>query len=62
MTPEKALAKVEKEKNYLYLQDCMERRGNFTPMVYSEDGIPVVEALAAQKILSTLLSYKLKRE
>ena len=31
-------------------------------MVYSADGIPGVEALAAQKRLSALLSYKLKRE
>ena len=27
MTPEKALAKVEKEKKDLYLQACLERRG-----------------------------------
>ena len=31
-------------------------------MVYSVDGIPRVEALAAQKRLAALLSYKLKRE
>ena len=31
-------------------------------MVYSADGIPGVEALAAQKRLATLFSYKLKRE
>ena len=31
-------------------------------MVYSEDGIPRAEALAAQKRLAALLSYKLKRE
>ena len=31
-------------------------------MVYSADGIPGAEALAAQKWLSALLSYKLKRE
>ena len=31
-------------------------------MVYSADGIPRVEALAAQKRLAALLSYKLKRE
>ena len=33
MTPEKALAKVEKEKKDLYLQACLERRRTFTPMV-----------------------------
>ena len=31
-------------------------------MVYSVDGIPGSEALAAQKRLAALLSYKLKRE
>ena len=62
MTPEKALAKAENEKKDLYLQACLERRRTFTPMVYSADGIPGAEALAAQKRLSALLSYKLKRE
>ena len=61
MAPEKALAKAEKEKKDLYLQACLERRSNFTPMVYSADGIPGAEALAAQKRLAALLSYKLKR-
>ena len=31
-------------------------------MVYSADGIPGAEALAVQKMLAALLSYKLKRE
>ena len=31
-------------------------------MVYSSDVIPGAEALATQKILAALLSYKLKRE
>ena len=53
---------MEKEKNYLYLQACLERRRTFTPMVYSADGIPGAEALAAQKRLAALLSYKLKQE
>ena len=34
MTPEKALAKADKEKKDLYLQACLERRSIFTPMVY----------------------------
>ena len=62
MTPEKALANADKEKKDLYLQACLDRRRTFTPMVYSADGIPGAEALAAQKRLSALLSYKLKRE
>ena len=61
-TPEKALAKVEKENKYLYIKACLERRRNFTPMVYYADGIPGADALAAQNRLATLLSYKLKRE
>ena len=40
MTPEKTLAKKERENKDLYLQDCLERRRNFTPMVYSIDRIP----------------------
>ena len=59
MTQEKALAKAEKEKKDLYLQDCLESRRNFTPIVCSVDGIPGAEALAAQKRLDALLSYKL---
>ena len=62
MTPEKALAKAEKEKKDLYLHACPVRRRNFTPMLYSADGIPGAEALAAQNRLSALLRYKLKRE
>ena len=52
MTPEKALAKTEKEKKDLYLQACLERRRSFTPMVYYADGISGAEALAAQKRLA----------
>ena len=61
MTLEKALAKAEKEKKDLHIQACLELIRNFTPMVYSADGIPGAEALAAQKRLAALLSYKLKR-
>ena len=62
MTPEKAIAKAEKEKNDLYLQACLERRRTFNLMVYSADGMPGAEALAAQKRLAALLSYNLKQE
>ena len=61
MTPEKTLAKEEKEKKYWYLQAFLERRRNFTPMFYSAYGIPGAEALSAQNRLSALLSYKLKQ-
>ena len=62
MTLEKALAKAEKKNKNLYLQVFLERRMTFTHMVYSADGIPRAEALAAQRRLVALLSYKLKRE
>ena len=59
MTPEKAIAKANKEKKNLYLQAFLERRSTFTPIVYSADRIPGAEALAAQKMLAAVLSYKL---
>ena len=37
MTPEKALAKVEKEKKDRYLLDFLESRLNFTPLVFSDE-------------------------
>ena len=61
MTPEKALAKAKKENKDLCLQDYLECRRTFTPMVYSADIIPGAETLAAQKRLVALLRYKLKR-
>ena len=45
-----------------YLHPCLERRHNFTPMVYSTDRIPGTEAFASQKNLALLLDNKLKRE
>ena len=62
MIPEKDIAKGEKENKDLDLQACLERRRTFTPMVYPADGLPRAEALAAQKRLAALLSYKLKWE
>ena len=62
MTPEKALAKAKKENKDLCLQDYLECRRTFTPMVYSADIIPGAEALAAQKRLAAILSYKMNRE
>ena len=40
----------------------MKLRHYFTPMVYSVDGIPGMEAVAAQRRLALLLSNNLKRE
>ena len=61
MTPENALEKAEKEKKDLYLQACLESINTFTSMLYSANVIRGVEALAAQRRLSALLSYKLKQ-
>ena len=62
MTPEKALAKAEKDKKNLYLQAYLDSRFYFNHMVYSADGIPRAEALVTQNRLVTLLRCKLKQE
>ena len=62
MIPERIFAKTEEQNKDLYLQSCLEHRRSFMPMVYSAERIPVSEAIAAQKRLATLLSYKLKWE
>ena len=62
MTPENALAQIEKEKKDLYLQAYLECRRTFTPIVYSAEVIPGAEALSVKKRLVALLSYKLKWE
>ena len=61
-TSSDALATEEKDKKDKYLQPCLERRHSFTPMVYSVDGNPGTEAVAAQQHLALLLSNKLKQE
>ena len=61
-TSANALATEEKDKKDKYLQPCLERRCSFTTMVYSVDGIPGTEAVAAHQCLSLLLSNKLKQE
>ena len=53
MTTEKAIGKAEKEKKDLYLQSCLERIRTFTPMVYSEDGIPGAEASQKKEVSCT---------
>ena len=45
---------------YNYIQPCLERRLNFTPMVYSVEEIPGTETVAEQQHLASLLSNKLK--
>ena len=61
-TSTKALATAEKEKRDKHHYPCLECRRYFTPMVYSTNGIPGTEAVAAQRRLTSLLSNKLKQE
>ena len=58
----KVLEQHEKEKKDKYLQNCLEMRKDFTPMIYSVDGIEGREARNAEKRLATHLAGKWKRE
>jgi hypothetical protein len=62
----KEFAKVpeqhEKEKKDKYLQNCLEMRKDFMPMVYSADCIAGREARNAEKRLATHLAGKWNRE
>ena len=55
---EKVLASQEKEKKDKYLASCHEMRKDFTPLVYSVDGIAGREAKAAEKRLASYLAKK----
>jgi hypothetical protein len=54
----KVLEQHEKEKKDRYLQNCLEMRNDFTPMVYSVDGIARREARNVEKRLATHLAGK----
>jgi hypothetical protein len=58
----KVLEQHEKEKKDKFLQNCLEMRKNFTPMVYSVDGIAGHKAWNAEKRLPTHLAGKWNRE
>jgi hypothetical protein len=58
----KVLEQHEKEKKDKYLQTCLEMRKDFTPMVYSVDGIAGRESRNAEKRLATHLAGKWNRE
>ncbi len=60
--PMKVLEQHEKEKKDMYLQNCLEMWKDFTPMVYSVDGIAGREARNAEKRLATQLAGKWNRE
>jgi len=55
---QKVLAQQEKEKKNQYLCPCLEMRKDFTPLVYSVDGIAGREAKNAVKRLAYHLSEK----
>ncbi len=57
----KVLSQHEKEKKNKYLQTCLFMRRDFTPMVYSVDGIAGREAQNAKRRLATYLASKWKR-
>jgi len=59
--PAKVLEKHEKDKKDKYLQACLDRRRQFTPLVFSVDGMRGKEAEAAGKRLASLLAAKWKR-
>ena len=62
MMPKKDLENLEKDKKDRYLQACLGRRCMFNLIVYYTDGNSRAEALAAQRRLTTLPSFKMKRE
>jgi hypothetical protein len=55
---QKVLAQQEKEKKNQYLCPCLERRKDFTPLVYSVDGIAGREAKNVEKRLTYHLLEK----
>ena len=54
----KVLAAQEKEKKDKCLRSCHVMRKDFTPLVYSIDGIAEREAKSAEKHLATTLAVK----
>ncbi len=58
----KVLEQHKKEKKDKYLRNCLEMRKDFTPMVYSVDGIAGREAQNAEKHLAVHLAGKWNHE
>ena len=56
------LARQEKAKKDKYVQPCIERRRQFTPLVFSVDGLVATEAEAACKHLAAKLAEKWKEQ
>jgi hypothetical protein len=62
MKPEKVLAKCEHLKKQKHLVTCLERRRDFTPLVYSVDGMARRETKMAERHLTLQLAWRWKRE
>jgi hypothetical protein len=58
---EKVIAAQEKKKKDKYLRPCQEHRKDFTPLVYSVDGIRGREARSAERRLAAELAVKWAR-
>ena len=57
-SPEKAIARQEKEKKDKYLSACLDRRKHFTPFVVSADGLKGKEAHALLRRIAAMLAEK----
>ena len=60
--PEKVLDRCEKQKKDKHLAACHERRKDFTPLVYSVDGMAGRETKLAERRLASKLAEKWGRE
>ena len=58
----KVISAQEKEKKDKYLDSCLQQRKDFTPLVYSVDGIAGREARNAEKRLAALLAAKWRKQ
>ncbi|KAL7461468.1 hypothetical protein ACHAXS_001898, partial [Conticribra weissflogii] len=59
--PARTLKNAEESKKKRYLRACKSQRRDFTPLVYSAEGMPGRETRAAEKRLASALSDKLER-
>ena len=62
MTPEKALAKAEKDNKDICLQYCLDCRCHLNPLLLSAEGITEKEAWASTWKIVSQLGFNLKRE
>ncbi|KAL7503627.1 hypothetical protein ACHAXN_001389 [Cyclotella atomus] len=60
--PAKVLAKCEQLKKDKHLRPCLEQRRDFTPLVYSVDGMSGRETRQAERKIASALSHKWHRE